>query len=238
MNFSDFKRLLGADPYSQDPEFLRARNSGGEFTEAADAADQFEQKLQKAVNLDVPGDLQSDILQYISTVPQRRPAAWPMALAASLFMMIGAAAVFMWHQDQLADLEAYVIDHYQLDGARLLEQAREPATMKQIQAIMASVNASAGQQLASQVYFIKNCPTPDGTGAHLVLMTESGPVTVFYLPETEVREIKSFEMPGMHAYLVNLQHGAAAVIGPSTDSVHSVAQLLDSGILPADKIST
>ena len=35
MNFSDFKRLLGADPRSQDPETLRARQSAPEFETAA-----------------------------------------------------------------------------------------------------------------------------------------------------------------------------------------------------------
>jgi hypothetical protein len=238
MNFSDFKRLLGADPYSQDPEFLRARNSGDEFTTAAEAADRFEKKLQGALLVDAPDDLTADILKHVESTPQRRIASWPMALAASLFMMVGAVAVFMWNQGQVADLEAYVFEHYQIDGVQLVGQARTPASIEQIQLIMASVNASAGEQLAEQVYFIKNCPTPDGTGAHLVLMTEAGPVTVFYLPETEVLNARSFEIPGMHAFLVDLQHGAAAVIGPSPDSVQSVALMLDSGILPATELST
>lgn len=238
MNFSDFKRLLGADPYCQDPGFLRARNSGGEFTEAAAAADKFEHKLQQALSLDTPAGLQAEILQNVHAVPRWRMTAWPMALAASLFMMVGAAAVFTWQQGQVTDLEAYVLNHYQLDGNRLLEQAREPASMERIQAIMASVNASTDKNLAAQVYFIKNCPTPDGQGAHLVVMTEQGPVTVFYLPATDIQDQKSFEMPGMHALLVDLQHGAAAIIGPSMDSVQSVAQLLDRGVLPAREIHT
>ena len=238
MNFSDFKRLLGADPYSQDSDFLRAQMSGGEFSEATAAAEEFEQKLQQAMSVDAPEGLQAEILDHVYTTPQRRFTGWPMALAASVFMMIGAGAVFVWHQEQLADLESYVLNHWQMDGNNIVEQARGPANIDQIQAIMASVNASANQQLASQVYFIKNCPTPDGKGAHLVLMTEDGPVTVFYLPKTEVDSMKSFELPGMHAFLVDLQQGSAAVIGPSTVSVRSVAQMLTSGILPAEKIST
>ena len=238
MNFSDFKRLLGADPYSKDPGFLRARNSTTEFTEAAAAADKFEQKLTQALAVETPDGLQADILQRVHSAPQRRLSGWPMALAASVFMMIGAAAVFVWHQDQMADLEAYVMNHWQMDGTKLVAQAGGPANIQEIQAIMASVNASADEQLASRVYFIKNCPTPEGKGAHMVLMTEQGPVTVFYLPNTEVQDQKSFEMPGMHAFLVNLQQGSAAVIGPSTTSVQSVALLLGSGLLPGNKITT
>ena len=239
MNFSDFKRLLGADPYSQDPEFLRARNSSdAEFAESVEAADKFEQKLQRVLTVTVPYSLQADILQHVQTIPQRRISGWPMALAASIFMMIGAAAVFVWHQDQLADLESYVLNHWQMDGTNLVAQARGPASVEQIQAIMASVNASADQKLARRVYFIKNCPTPDGKGAHMVLMTEQGPVTVFYLPKTRVQDTTSFEMPGMHAFLLDLQQGSAAIIGPSMDSVQSVARLLSSGLVPGNKIRT
>ena len=238
MNFSDFKRLLGADPYSQDTEFLRARNSGGEFSEAAVAADEFEQKLQQSLSVDAPADLQSGILEHVYATPQRRFAGWQMALAASVFMMVGAAAVFVWHQEQLADLETYVRNHYQMDGNKLVQQASGPASMEHIQAIMASVNASVDLQLASKVYFIKNCPTPEGEGAHMVVMTEDGPVTVFYLPKSQVETMKSFDMPGMHAFLVDLQQGSAAVIGPSTDSTRSIALMLSSAILPAGKIST
>lgn len=240
MNFSDFKRLLGADPYSQDSGFLHARNSGGEFTEAAAAADKFEQKLQRALALDAPEGLQADILQYVYTVPKRRVSSWPMALAASVFMMIGAAAVFIWHQGQPVDLESYVLNHWQMDGKNLVAQAREPVGIEQIQAIMSSVNAIAGEQLVGRIYFIKNCPTPDGNGAHMVLMTEQGPVTVFYLPKTELQDTKSksFELPGMYAFLVDLQQGSAAVIGPSDDSVRAVTQLLGGGILPANEIRT
>jgi hypothetical protein len=45
MNFSEFKKLIGADPWSQDPEVLRARNSAPEFEQAAGDAEAFERKL-------------------------------------------------------------------------------------------------------------------------------------------------------------------------------------------------
>ena len=44
MNFSEFKKLLGADPRNSDPETLRARESGPEFEEAAAEAEAFEKK--------------------------------------------------------------------------------------------------------------------------------------------------------------------------------------------------
>ena len=237
MKFSDFKRLLGADPYSKDPEFLRARNAGGEYGEAAKESGEFEKKLQSTFAVNVPVDLNERILAHVNNVPAQRVPRWPMALAASIFMMLGATAVFIWQQGQVVDLEGYVLNHWQSEGVRVVQQARGPISLDDVQQIMASVNAHAGDKMAAQVAFIKNCPTPDGKGVHLVLATDYGPVTVFYMPKTEVQDARSFSMPGVQAFLVDLPHGSAAVIGPSSESVQSVAQVLDIGILPG-QVST
>ncbi len=45
MNFSEFKKLIGADPLNRDSETLRARNSAPEFEAAAAEAGAFEEKL-------------------------------------------------------------------------------------------------------------------------------------------------------------------------------------------------
>ena len=71
MNFSEFKKLIGADPLNRDPETLRARNSAPEFEVAAREAEAFEEKLQAALNISAPPDLLADI-KAISQQPQKR----------------------------------------------------------------------------------------------------------------------------------------------------------------------
>jgi hypothetical protein len=61
MDFSEFKRLLGADPRSRDPELLRARASSPEFEQAAADAERFEDLLARAVKLPVPEQLIDEI---------------------------------------------------------------------------------------------------------------------------------------------------------------------------------
>ena len=53
MNFSEFKKLLGADPGNREPETLRARASGPEFEQAAQEAEAFERRLESAAKLPV-----------------------------------------------------------------------------------------------------------------------------------------------------------------------------------------
>ena len=57
MDYSEYKRLLGADPRNRDPEFLRARDASPEFREAALEADRFETQLERALAVKPPADL-------------------------------------------------------------------------------------------------------------------------------------------------------------------------------------
>ena len=54
MDFSEFLRRLGAEPGKQDSEMLEARQSSEEFERAAVAAERFESRLTRAVQLPVP----------------------------------------------------------------------------------------------------------------------------------------------------------------------------------------
>ena len=96
MNFSEFKRLIGADPWNRDPETLSARHSAPEFEAVAADAEAFEEKLQGALHIQPPADLLSQI-EGISQLPVRQRNWIPLALAASLLVFIGAAGL-VWKQ--------------------------------------------------------------------------------------------------------------------------------------------
>lgn len=233
MNFSEFKRLIGADPWNRDPETLRARNSATEFEQAAIEAEAFEHKLQAALHIQPPADLLADI-QSISRQPAQRRNWIPLALAASLLIAIGAMGV-VWNQSQSPrwdNVETYLADHYSKDGDNVLGLATDNNVSEQdINHIMASLNATAGQQLSGIVKFIKFCPTPDGRGAHMVVSTDQGPVTVFFMPNTQVVDGEIVKFDQMHAYLVNLAHGSVAIIGRNTQPVENLEVLVRNSII-------
>ena len=229
MNFSEFKRLIGADPWNRDAETLRARNSAPEFEQAAIEAESFERKLQSALHVDVPSDLLSNIKDVTHQAPQKRH--WmPLALAASLLVAVGAVSILWQQSHQWDSIEAYLADHYAADGADLVGLATDSVSAQDIKNIMASLNASAGQQLTGRIKFIKFCPTPGGRGAHMVVSTDNGPVTIIFMPETQVQDGEMVEFDQMHAYLVNLEHGSAAIIGRSTQPVESLEAMVRSSI--------
>ena len=233
MNFSEFKRLIGADPWNQDPETLRARNSAPEFEQAASDAEAFERKLQSALQVQAPADLLKDI-KKITQQPSKRRNWMPLALAASLVIAVGAVSM-VWKQSQQWDsVEAYLADHYSHDGDDVLahtSDASEQDIAEMTNRIMASLNASAGQQLTGRIKFIKYCPTPEGRGAHMVVSTDQGPMTIIFMPGTQVTDGEMVEFDQMHAYMIDLEHGSAAIIGRRSQPVKSLEALVRNSLI-------
>jgi len=225
MNFSEFKKLIGADPWNRDAETLRARNSSPEFETAAAEAEVFEEKLHSALNIQPPAKLLEDI-KSISQQPVQRRSWVPLALAASLLITVGAVSL-VWKQSNSWDsVEAYLADHYSHDGASLVAKATDSVSGQDIARIMASLNASADPELTNSIRFIKFCPTPDGRGAHMVVHTDQGPMTIIFMPETSVTDGEMIQFEQMHALLVGLEHGSAAIIGSQSQNVENLVPVI------------
>lgn len=225
MNFSEFKKLIAADPRNRDPETLRARQSAPEFEAAAAEAEAFEEKLEGAVHIQPPGDL-LDQVKAISQQPVRQRSWIPLALAASLLVVAGAAGLVWKQSHQWESVEAYVADHYSHDGGSVIAKAGENFSEKDISKILARLDATADEQLAGRIKFIKYCPTPDGRGAHMVVSTDQGPMTIILMPKTQVTDGEMVEFDQMHAMLVNLDHGSAAIIGEQSQNVENLVTMV------------
>jgi len=90
----------------------------------------------------------------------------------------------------------------------------------------------AAPELAGIISVIKYCPTPDGKGIHMVLNTQEGPVTLIYMPETDVIDRQPLEFDGMQALLVGLEKGSAAIIGSGDQSISGLYAVVQESIIP------
>ena len=233
MDFSEFKRLLGADPRNRDPEFLRARASSPEFEKEAAGADRLEILLDRAVSLPVPEELMADI----RSIPKRRSApglrrrAWPLAMAAGLLLAVGAASLIWQMTPSWGSVEDYVAEHYRHDGAAVLARA-DGDVANEAQSLLAELDVEALPALADIIGVIKYCPTPDGKGVHMVLNSERGPVTVIYMPDTPVTDRKAITFDDREALLVALRSGSAAIIGSPQQQISELYALIQGSIVP------
>lgn len=234
MNFSEFKQRLGADPASQDPEFLRARASSPEFAGAAAAADRFERKLVLATRLPVPANLQEELKGIGQAAPTGPKPWWGYALAASLLLAVAAGGV-AWRTDRpgASSLQSNLAYHYREDGAKLLLKA-EGQSAGNVGEVLTHFRAQMNPELSHMVAFIKICRTPEGETAHMVLHTEHGLVTLIFMPGQAVGDGGLLAFDGMQAQLVSLAQGSAAIIGTSGQDVSGLYALVVNAITPLE----
>ncbi|MFC1689203.1 DUF3379 family protein [Pseudomonadota bacterium] len=233
MNFSEFKRLLGAEPRNSDPEFRRICHSSPEFEQEAREAAIFEEKLERAMALPEPGGLVENLVQISEQAPARSGSRRliKFALAASLFVAVGAAGIVWKMNPGWTSVEDYLVDHYRHDGISLLTRA-DGSSAEDVQKLLAELDIQASPALADIVGVIKYCPTPDGKGIHMILNTKTGPVTVFYMPDTKVNDREILAFDDVEAVLVELQSGSAAIIGPNTEELSSLQAIIYDSLLP------
>jgi len=238
MEFSEFRRLLGAEPDSRDPSFLLARESSPEFRAAAAEADRFEQQLLRALALELPADL----AERLSAIPRATPGAeehrpsraggWRFAMAAAVLVAIGAAGL-TWRMNAGWDsVQDYVADHFRHDGPALLAQAAGGPHAADVGAVLAEFGMQASPPLARIVSVVKTCPTPDGKGVHMVLDTERGLVTVIYMPATAVTDGEHVRFDDRDAVLVTLLSGSAIIIGSQSQQLAGLHSLIRGSIVP------
>lgn len=234
MNFFEFTQQLGANPTSQEPEFLRARNSSPEFIQAASESDRFERNLRAALVIAAPQDLLANIKEISASAPAGRASWRHYALAASLLLAVAVTGI-TWRMNTMSfdSVEQYLAYHYNHDGQTLvLRGAGQEAD--NVNEILARFQVKMTPDISRMVGFIKFCPTPDGKGAHIVLNTDSGPITVIFMPDTAVTDGEMLAFDGLQAQLVTLEHGSAAIIGTDSQGITRFHQLVQNSILPIE----
>lgn len=232
MDFTEFKRRLGAEPRSRDPALVAARDSSAQHREAVIRAEVFEEKLELAAALPVPSDLLENIQEMCISRQVKRSKWRPVAMAASVLIAITAAGIG-WNMSSPGweSVEAYVMDHYRHDGDRVLALAQE-GTETDVRAMLARFDLDATPELADIVSLIKYCPTPEGKGVHMILDTRDGPVTVIYMPDTHVKDQEMLTFDAMEALLVDLEHGSAAIIGANSQHIRDYYAVVHDSIIP------
>lgn len=239
MNFSEFKKRLGAEPRSQHPELIRARDSDPEFRAAAEEAAAFEDKLETALMVKAPNDLS----RRIRAIPEA-PASDGAAVSRSAWRWLAAAAVVMagvgfasvrWYESTFhwETVDDYVIDHWARDGKKFLQLADgQPVRQSDAEALFASLDMQVSPELVQQIDFIEKCKTPDSRGAHMVITTDQGPVTLIFMPKVETVDGHILPFGNLLAATLELESGSALVIGPNEDIIASVYAMAREGIRP------
>ncbi len=218
MNSTDFQTQIETDPHSLDPEFIAAREKDPKLRRAWHEAMQFEASLAKALQVPVPDDLKSRITFYQAGHAYRLIHRRWLAIAASL-VLVTAVGTSWWWKNHPGPIEQFVLEALMMEPSEFMTESELPK--EKVEQLLASLNTRIEGNLG-HVRFMKTCPTPGGTGARMVLMTDSGPVTILYMPKAQLSKRIEFEVKDMKGAIVALEEGAAAIIGNSNRQIAQV----------------
>lgn len=236
MNCQQFAHQLGAEPANLSATMQAHMVQCEPCARLSAELGQFDEILQAALHVDVPDSLGTHDKLTDNVIALNQPATstavskrpqW-FALAAVLILGLGIS-VGTWYERATAPLQKSLIAHVLHEPNLLLAewQAEPVANVEQVlKDGRVSLNGDIGT-----VRHAGLCSFRGHKVAHVVVQTESGPVTLMLLPDESVQSTQSFSEDGYNGVLVPVGTGSIAIIGNDSEAMIKVRERV------ADKVT-
>jgi hypothetical protein len=241
MNCQEFEQRAWAEPRCREPEFARHREACPECGKLAAEILAFDGELGREMAVAVPAGLARRIRQrQRAQFPELRPGllerlfggapAWlnAYAAAASLLLVVGLVSGLPGGRDQPEPLDRLVTAHYLNEAfATKVDMAVDRG---QVEQLMSGFGARLQGEL-QQVTFAEPCVMEKGIkGAHLVLDTAAGKVTVLILHHREVQHAQTLAIGKETGRILPFGRGSMTVIGPDARTLDGVERQVRSAV--------
>jgi Protein of unknown function (DUF3379) len=231
MDCNAYRRSVMADPRNADPQLREHRRSCHDCNLFTERLLNFESRLDRALHVAVPADNVVPLLAKATPalrLPNRR--GW-LAMAASVLMAVVVAGV-LWVAGPGSSLAADVVTH--MGGEPDAWHTHAPVPDSELEGVLRDSHLRLSEG-AGPVSYAASCAFRGHHVPHLVIQTESGPVTVMVLVHENVPKPVRFEEGGYRGVIVPVAgHGSLAVLtrGSSTDikSVEAIAARVQGSI--------
>jgi hypothetical protein len=213
-----------AEPSNDDPGLRLHLATCPECTRYAEQLRRFEGRLDRALRVEVnPRLMEQRVVTPLRTARSRGARPWDPPhrrwLAAAASVLLGTAvAVSLWLAAPGRSLAADVVKHMAGEPyawARTEIAVPQPRLDKVLIDAHVRLKPSAGL-----VSYASSCSFRGHTVPHLVVQTDSGPVTVMVLTHEALRSAMRFHEQGYRGVIVPVRgHGSLAVLerGPDMD---------------------
>ncbi len=197
-----------------------------EYEKAIAADPDFEEKLAKAMQIDVPPlsmpELPSIEAENVVDLAARRPvrkSVW-FAMAASV-MLAAVIGVRMFgigvSYDSLAEEVIAHLDHEPYALRVTDEPVSDRRLARVVPANIGQMNHDAGLITYAQTCIINGKQVP-----HLVIQGELGPVTILLMPEERVARALPLDGENIHGVIVPVGDGSIAIIGAREERLERI----------------
>jgi hypothetical protein len=209
-----YRRALLAQPYDADPALQQHLATCRDCTLFTERVLRFESDLLRALR--VAPRAAAPRRAFARVVPLRFRSGWP-AMAAALLMAVVVAGG-LWLGVPRASLAADVVTHM-YGEPQAWRRTDEPVQSAALQNVLRDSHLRLTAD-AGVVSYASSCAFRGHTVPHLVIQTESGPVTVMVLVHEHAAKALQFDEQGYRGVIVPVAgHGSLAVLtrGPATD---------------------
>jgi hypothetical protein len=226
-----YRSAVMADPHDADPELLAHRESCAECRAFTEQLLRFEARLERALLVDIP--TRAVVLPFARSGKAAQGLRRWMAMAASLLLALVIAAG-VWLTLPQRGLAADVVAHMagEPDAWQLTDV---PVPDADLNAVLKESKLRLKPD-AGMVSYASSCNFRGHKVPHLVVQTQSGPVTVMVLVHEAVRNPKRFDEQGYRGTIVPVPgHGSIAVLMRDHESgsgdVERIAARVDASIV-------
>jgi hypothetical protein len=220
------------DPDPENPDVIEAARSSRECADVLRESQRFEQQLAAALEVPARPGLAADLIARRQALPQGPGISWMLATAAAVVLAVGVVT-FQFLPDSkpgdpdLGEVWRHLASHWEHDGAQVLAASQSMRSeASDIADLLGGLGVDVDTELTARFTLGKICPTPDGDGAHLILDTEDGPITLIVMPDTPAPETPTARRlhDGQEAWLVGLNRGSVAVIADPNRGAFEIAR--------------
>ncbi len=227
MNYFEFKQQLLKDSFTKDEEFHRLRKEDLRCAKAYEKAMAFEKTLKAALEIKAPVNLKDSIVLRQSTQYTAARSVRNYAIAATVFLSFLIASS-VWYLKQPSSVEQFITASIALESN--VPMSQQPISLQEVNRVFAEFHTHVSDDIG-QVRFVHDCHTPGGTGVHMVIATSQGPVTIYYMPKTELdQEHINFEVDDTKVVLVAMQKGSVAIIADTQQQLASIEPMLQNNL--------
>ena len=227
MECLEFRRAAGADPKHLSVEAGAHRDSCPKCAEFLRQTLALDEKILAALRVPVPEHGAAGVTPNVLAFPRIERRRW-MALAASIAggVLIGS---LLWVSAPRASLAEDIVKHMAHEpGVMVMSSAPEDAS--RVQRVM----ERGGIRLrpdAGMVSYAQTCRFRGEKVPHLVVQTDSGPVTVMVLRNEKVPAPVKFAEQGFVGTILPAGPGSVAVIGPTGADLSQVAERVAAAVV-------
>ncbi len=217
MNCLDVRRALGAEPARRGPEIEAHLGSCAACARHTAELARLDGVILRALRVPV----RSPVPLPAAAAPPTRPRLWAMAAGLAATAVLAAVVWSAYPREALA---ASLVGHMSHEPESRV-RTDVPATPAALTAALAGSGVSI-DPAAPRVSYAMSCLFRLRHVPHLVVQSDSGPMTVMVLTREHVSGREDFDEGGYRGVIVPARHGSLAVLAPTGTPAASVDDTL------------